>query len=219
MTICTNLDSKWVLQKLQETFGQMQSVPLGNIVISPPHKPKGIVTVNTPMEKEQVYIYMGYPTIGINHPDYQALKVATDILSSRLGLQLREVQGLAYSVGSGLSSAPDFGWFLVTMGTGKDNFQLARDGILAEISRLRTEPVSQTELRRAQNSIWGSSLTSQLSRINQAYYMALYYFMGVGYDYTEQYINQIRAVTIDDVLRVARQYYSTTDYYLATVGL
>jgi zinc protease len=219
MTICTNLDSEWVLQKLRETFGQMQSVPLGNIMITPPNNPNGVVTVNTPMEKEQVYIYLGYPTIGIDHPDYQALKVATEILSSRLGLQLREVQGLAYSVGSGLSSAPDFGWFLVTMGTGKENFQVARDGILSEISKMRTEPVSQTELRRAQNSIWGSSLTRQLSRINQAYYMALYHFMGVGYDYSERYIDQIRAVTIDDVLRVARQYYSTTDYYLATVGL
>jgi zinc protease len=219
MTICTNLDTEWALQKLRETFGQMQSVPLGNIVISPPEKPNGVVTVNTPMEKEQVYIYMGYPTIGINHPDYQALKVATAILSSRLGLQLREVQGLAYSVGSGLSSAPDFGWFLVSMGTGKDNFQVARDGILAEISKMRTEPVTPTELRRAQNSIWGSSLTRQLSRINQAYYMALYHFMGVGHDYMNQYIDQIRAVTIDDVLRVAGQYFSTTDYYLATVGL
>lgn len=219
MTICTNLDSDWVLQKLRETFGLIKSVPLGNITISPPVKPIGVVTVNTPMEKEQVYIYMGYPTIGIDHPDYQALKVATEILSSRLGQELREVQGLAYSVGSGLSSAHDFGWFLVTMGTGKDNFELARDGILAGIAKMQTQPVSQTELRRAQNSIWGSSLTRQLSRINQAYYMALYHFMGVGHDYMNRYINQIRAVTIDDIRRVAKQYFSTSNYYLATVGL
>jgi predicted Zn-dependent peptidase len=219
MTVCTNLESDWALSSLEETFGQMDRVPLGKIEIPAPNPPSGIVQSNTPMDKEQVYIYLGTPTIGINHPDYAALDVATEILSSRLSLELREVQGLAYSVGAGLATSPDFGWFVVSMGTGTNNYQIAYDGILAEINKMQTAPVSKAELRKAVNSIWGSSLTRQLSRINQAYYMTLYEFMGTGYDYQDEYMEQVKAVTIDDILRVAGEYLPSQDYYLATVGL
>ncbi|MBD3217993.1 MAG: hypothetical protein GF310_06905, partial [candidate division Zixibacteria bacterium] len=219
LTVCTNLELDWVLSRLEETFGQMDRVSLGKIEIPAPNPPSGIVKSNTPMDKEQVYIYLGAPTIGINHPDYAALDVATEILSSRLSLELREVQGLAYSVGAGLATSPDFGWFVVSMGTGTNNYQVAYDGILAEINKMQTAPVSEAELRKAVNSIWGSSLTRQLSRINQAYYMTLYEFMGTGYDYKNEYMEQVKAVTVDDILSVAAQYLPSQDYYLATVGL
>ena len=219
MTICTNLETDWVLNKIKNSFGQMESKALGNIQITPPRQPEGVVSNNIPMDKEQAYIYLGAPTIGIHNPDYPALVVATDILSSRLALELREVQGLAYSVGAGLSTTPEFGWYLVTMGTGKDNYQVAYNGILAEIEKMQSDPVSEAEIRKAQNSIWGSSLTRRLSRINQAYYMTLYDFLGMGFDYNDEYIDQIRSVTVSDVQRVAQKYYSTENYFLSTVGL
>lgn len=219
LAVCTNLEADKVIEKLQQTFGKMKEVPLGNITIPAPTTPAGIVKSDVPMNKEQVYIYLGAPTIGIDNPDFPALDVATDILSSRLGLELREVQGLAYSVGAGLGTAPNFGWFVVSMGTGKDNYQTAYDGIIGEINKIKTSPVTQVELTTAQNSIWGSSLTRRLSRINQAYYMTFYQFMGVGYKYQNEYIDKIRAVTIDDVQRVAAKYFPSDNYYLATVGL
>jgi zinc protease len=219
MTICTNFDADMVLEKIQKSFGQAEPVSLGNIHIDPPRQPSGVVAINTPMDKEQVYIYLGSPTVGISDPSYPALKVAVAILSSRLKLELREVQGLAYSVGAGVSSTPEFGWFLVTMGTGKDNYQVAYDGIMAEIARIQSEPVAASELRKAQNSIWGSSLTRQLSRINQAYYMTLYDFLGMGYDYNDEYIESIQAVTADKVLEIARSAFPSNDYFIATVGL
>ncbi len=219
MTICSNLDSDWVLDKVKETFGQMQKVSLGNIVIDPPSDPEGVVAVNVPMDKEQVYIYLGAPTIGIDDPDFAALDVATEILSSRLALELREVQGLAYSVGAGLSTAKDFGWFLVTMGTGNENYQTAYNGILAEIGKIQSSPVTEEELRKAKNSIRGSYLTARLSRINQAYYMTLYEFWNMGYDYGQEYMNKIQQVTIEDVQRVTSEQLPSESYFLSTVGL
>ena len=219
MTVCTNLDTEWVLDKIKGTFGQMEQKSLGNIQIAPPRQPEGVVANNIPMDKEQAYIYLGAPAIGINNPDYPALVVATDILSSRLALELREVQGLAYSVGAGLSTTPEFGWYLITMGTGVDNYQTAYDGILDQIEKIKSTSVTESEIRKAQNSIWGSSLTRRLSRINQAYYMTLYDFLGMGFDYNDEYIDQIRSVTSSDVQRVAQKYYSTENYFLSTVGL
>jgi predicted Zn-dependent peptidase len=219
MTVCTNLDSEWVSKNIKASFGQLQPAPLGNITVTAPEPPSGVVQSNIPMEKEQIYIYLGTPVIGISHEDFPALKVASDILSTRLGQQLRETQGLAYSVGAGVATAPDFGWFLVTMGTGKENYQTAHNGIINVIKSMTSEPPSEQELRKAKNSIWGSSLSRRLSRINQAYYLTLYEFFGTGYDYGEEYINKIRSVTIDDVLYVAEKYLPVDNYYLSTVGL
>jgi zinc protease len=104
------------------------------------------------------------------------------------------------------------------MGTGKDNFLAARDGIVGEIARLRTEPVTTEELTTAQNKLWGSSLTRRLSRVNQAYYMALNEYLGLGYDYDDRKEELIRAVTVEDVQRVAGSYFDTENYILTTVG-
>jgi len=219
MTICTNLDADWVLDKIRATFGKMDYVAQEEVDIKPPATPEGVVAVNIPMDKEQAYIYLGGPTIGINDPDFAALDVATEILSSRLALELREVQGLAYSVGAGLATAKNFGWFLVSMGTGVENYQVAYDGILGEIRRIQSEPVTEAEIRKARNSIQGSYLTRRLSRINQAYYMTLYEFWGMGYQYGPEYMEKIKNVSIEDIQRAASQYLPSENYFLSTVGL
>jgi predicted Zn-dependent peptidase len=78
--------------------------------------------------------------------------------------------------------------------------------------------VAREELETAQNTLWGSSLTSRLSRVNQAFYMGVDEFLGLGYDFSDRMITAIRAVTVDDVQRVARQYFHADSYIVATVG-
>jgi zinc protease len=170
------------------------------------------------MEKEQVYIFLGNGLPGSAHPDAVSIKLASAILSSRLGKVLREEQGLAYSVGAGSSFDRDFGWFVCTIGTGAANFETARDGIIAQIRRLKSEGPTEGELETAKNSLWGSSLTRRLSRINQAYYMGVNEYLGLGYDYEKRYVPQLRATTSEEVKAAAVKYFDTENYVLATVG-
>jgi zinc protease len=170
------------------------------------------------MEKEQVYIYLGEPMPGINSPDVYALDLMNSILSSRLGLNLREIKGLAYSVGSSVHFDKDFGWFIAAMGTRPQNYQVAVDGILDEMRKIKEEKVTADELEKAKNGIWGSMLFYRLSRISQAYYMGVNEFKGVGYDYDDKYIENLRRVTIDQVKQVAEKYLNIDNYVLAVVG-
>ena len=157
--------------------------------------------------------------MSIFDPDAPALRLAASILSDRLALELREKQGLAYSVGAGVTLDRDFGWYVAAMGTGRDNYEIARDGMLNEIEKLQKGPVDPDELKKAKNSLWGSHLTRRLSRINQAYYMGVNEFLGVGYDFDDKWISQLRKVTAEDVIKAARKYFSTENYILATAGL
>jgi len=218
MAVATNLDPKTVRDWIVSTFGTMarDNSPYGDIPIV--EKPGGIITSHQEMDKEQVYIYMGMVTAGLKSPDAAAIQMATSIISSRMGLNLREKQGLAYSVGMDVEFMPDFGWAVAAMGTGFKNLDNARIGMLEQINSVKAEPPSEEELQKAQNSTWGSMLLARASRINQAFYMCKNQFLGVGYDYENDYLSKVRKVTPGDVKKAAMNYLDTGNMVVATVG-
>lgn len=218
LTVCTDLDPEVMYQKLETAFGDMMPVEFEKALVTSVATPVGVVSDNIPMDKKQTYFYLGSAVCSADDPDAVPLRVAVDILSSRLGDELREKQGLAYRVGAGVSLVRDLGWYSAAMGTGTENFDQALTGMLGEMEKMRTEPVSADELEKATNSLWGSMLTARLSRINQAFYMAVNQFVGRGYDYEDDFIRQLREVTPEDVTRVAARYFDTKNYVLATVG-
>ncbi|GAB4315053.1 MAG: hypothetical protein Kow0074_02430 [Candidatus Zixiibacteriota bacterium] len=218
VSCATNLDVEETFELLENSFGQIAKGTPPSVSPSKPITPSGEVVAHVPMDKEQVYIYIGGPLPGASNPDAPALMVAGDILSTRMRDELREKRGLAYSVGAGIDFDREFGWYMGVMGTGKTNYAEARAGILDEIRRMQETLPTDQEVEIAQNSIWGSMLTRQLARTNQAYYMGVHEFLGLGYDYLDHMIDAIRAVRPSDVQRVARQYFDPENYILATVG-
>jgi predicted Zn-dependent peptidase len=218
MAVATNLDPQIVKEWIYATFGAMPEDESPFAGIPAVDKPKGIVTAHQEMDKEQVYIYMGMVMPGLKSPDAPAIQMASIIASSRMGLNLREKQGLAYSVGMDVEFMPDFGWAVAAMGTGFKNFEIAQAGMINQIDAVKSEAPSIKELQKAQNSTWGSMLLARAARINQAYYMCKNQFLGVGYDYENDYLSKVRKVTPEDVQRVAQAYFDTDNMVVATVG-
>lgn len=218
LTCVTGMPADSAMAIIESSFGVMTGNAPESVTIPAPATPATVQTEHKAMQKEQVYIFLGNAIPGAGSPEMAALLVANNILSGRLGGELREKQGLAYSVGSSVQFDRDFGWFACKMGTGKANYAKARDGIVDQIRRIQDEPVTKEELETAQNTLWGSSLTSRLSRVNQAFFMGVDEFLGLGYDYSDRMIEGIRTVTTDDVQRVAKQYFHADSYVLATVG-
>jgi len=218
ITVGTSMNADSMMTMLTKAFGDMPKI---NFEVDPamPGPPlAGVKPAHQELEKEQIYIFMGNLLPGVTDSNAAAIRVAAEVLSTRLQLNLREKQGLAYSVGAGATFDRDFGWFICSMGTGAANFERARDGILAEIEKLKTEGPTGEELETAKNSIWGTSLTRRLSRINQAYYMGVGEYLGIGYDYEDRQIPQIRALTASQVKDAAAKYFDTVNYVLATAG-
>jgi predicted Zn-dependent peptidase len=218
IAIATNVDPEIVRGWIYDTFREMARDDSEYPVVEVPGKPSGVVERHHEMDKEQIYIYMGSLTPGLKSPDAPAIAMASSIISTRMKLNLREKQGLAYSVGMGVSFMPDFGWTVVSMGTGFENYQLAKDGLIAEIGKVGEAPPEADELTKAQNSTWGSMMLARASRINQAYYMCKNEFLWVGYDYEDDYLTKIRNVTVDDIQRVVKDYFDTENMVIATAG-
>ncbi|MBN2227883.1 MAG: insulinase family protein [candidate division Zixibacteria bacterium] len=218
VSVCSNQDASFIMRLIKETLGSMPATGFTPVEPTAPSPPRGIKTAHEQMEKEQVQIYLGGLLPACGTPDATALKVAGEVLSNRLAANLREKQGLAYSVGASATLDRHFGWLICSMGTSAENYERARDGIIAEIERLKTEPPTEQELSDAVNGIWGSFLSANLARINQAYYLGVYEYLGLGYNYLESYINAIRAVTPQQVSDAAQKHFDTKNYVLATAG-
>ncbi len=218
VTIGTNDDPQKIMSLIKGTLGQIPKTDFTPLESPRPANVTGIKTAHQKMEKEQIYIYLGNLLPSANSPDAAALDVASAVLSNRLQKTLREKEGLAYSVGSSAVLDKNFGWLICSIGTSASNFEKARDGIIAEIEKLKANMPSEDEVNEAINSIWGSNLTSKLSRINQAYYMGVNEYLGLGYDYDDIYIDQIRKVDKGLVMKTARRYFDTKNYVIATAG-
>ncbi|MEZ5360381.1 MAG: pitrilysin family protein [Candidatus Zixiibacteriota bacterium] len=219
ITVGTNFDADTMMAMLTNIFRDMSGdVPTPTLAGGDIAPIVGVKMAHQEMDKEQVYIFLGNTVPGAKHPDALAIMLAGSILSDRLGKHLREEQGLAYSVGAGVGFDKEFGWYACTMGTGASNFITARDGILNEITILKKDGPTAEELEIAKNSYWGSMLTRQLSRINQAYYMGVNEYLGLGYNYYDKINEKMRAVTLAQVTEALQKYFDTQNYVLTTVG-
>ena len=98
----------------------------------------------------QAHLCLGLPGLPRDHPDQWTLELLNTLLgdgsSSRLFLSLREEAGLAYDVHSFQTDYADAGSLQVYAGVDPDDVPAAVEAILAELAKLRDEPVPASEL-------------------------------------------------------------------------
>lgn len=218
ITVISDRSPKDVIAALTKRFSGMakgEGKPQAYVPETPPPKPLRVAQF---VDKEQAYLYLGNILPGIASEDVPALEVANEVLSTRLGLTLREKEGLAYSVGSGVDFSKDVGWFFCAIGTGNENLDRAETGIREQIKLLQEKPVSDEELQTSINSFAGHWLRYHQTAINQAHYLSLYEFLGVGQGYDQTCLDRIRKVSAADVARAARQYFSSEKYIASIAG-
>jgi predicted Zn-dependent peptidase len=107
----------------------------------------------------QAQLCIGVPALHRDHPDSWTLAVLNAVLgdgmSSRLFLSVREELGLAYDVSSGIVDYADAGALEISAGVDPDKLPAALEAILAELARLRDEPVPPDELEKAKRYLAG----------------------------------------------------------------
>ncbi|HEV8532845.1 MAG TPA: pitrilysin family protein [Methylomirabilota bacterium] len=123
---------------------------------------------------EQVQVIMGFPGVSDTDPQRYALYLLNDIvggsMSSRLFQEVRERQGLVYSVHSGTQQYRDTGILYFYAGTDPANFGKVLKAFVREVRALKKDGVTAEELRRAKDHLKGNlllSLESSSSRMNR----------------------------------------------------
>ncbi|MEH1943590.1 MAG: pitrilysin family protein [Nostoc sp.] len=111
--------------------------------------------------KSEAVTYIGYNGISRKDPRYYAALVLNqilggDTLSSRLGTEVRDRQGLTYGIYSGFAAGINPGPFLIQMQTAPLDTQKAIASTLALLKQLREQGVTETEFNAAKRSITNS---------------------------------------------------------------
>lgn len=208
-----NVDTK----KIAEAFGSMlheTSAPkfdYKNCYVSKLFAPK---TINQKIKDLKTsWLFIGWQTAGVNDKkDFVTLKIINTMLgsglSSRLYRNLREADGLAYQLGSNYSPNILGGTFITYIGTNPDKLEYSREKMLAEVNKLKTEFVSDTELQEAKDRLKGGFIVALETNSSKALNIGLFETYGFGYDFLDKYIKMIDEVTASDIVKVSNKYFT-----------
>lgn len=164
-------------------------------------------------ELKTSWLFMGWQAAGAqDKKDFVTLKVINTMLgsglSSRLYRNLREMDGLAYQLGSVYSPKVLSGTFMTYIGTNPNSLEYSGKKMLNEINRLKKEFVSDSELKNAKDRLKGGFIITLETNAEKASTVGLFETYGFGYDFMNEYIKLIDEVTASDIIRVANKYFT-----------
>jgi zinc protease len=223
LCLAGDLDANEARQKVSQFFGPWKSapVPVAKLPPLPPLNEARVVVIDR--EVSQANIILGSMGIARSNPDFYAVQVMNYILggggfASRLLDNIRENRGLAYSVRSSFETGLEPGPFAVVLETKNASAGEAVNQVLAEMKRIRTEPVTAQELQNAKSYLIGSFPRKMDSLGKRAGLMSYVQFYGLGLDYPWRYPQLIQNLTPADIHRVAEKYLHPDKYLLVVVG-
>jgi zinc protease len=158
-------------------------------------------------EKAQAAIAMAFPGIPRRHPDRAAAQVWAAVasgLGGRLFEALRDRRSLAYTVVASAWLKARAGALVTYIATSPEREEEAREEMLRELDRFTREPVTESELRQAVNYLAGQAEVSRQTGSAVAAEILEAWVAGTGLGELADPAGAFRAVTADDVLRVAR---------------
>lgn len=219
IAVVGDVDSYEVIDRLEKAFATLPKGEAFAPELPQVKPPKGIVKAEkVRKEREQAHIALGFIAPSLKDPDRYPMEVLTEILSGmggRLFIELRDKRGLAYVVSAFFRPGYNTGSFVVYMATSPQNLNVSIAGIRDELKKLLLGRISTEEVEEAKSSIIGRYEIGLQSNSAQASDMALNELFGLGFDEFRRYSEKIKAVTVDDVKRVAKRYIDMDSYVLS----
>lgn len=174
---------------------------------------QNIIFTEEKQDANQAQIFQGWQFPTIFSKDYAVIILLNTILgssglSSRLFLELREKQGLAYTVRSVYEPYLLCGNFFVYIATEPKNIKTSVNGFDKEIKKIMTEIISDEELENAKSNAIGKRRFYQETNMLEASLTGYYEFLGLGYKFEEELLKDIKSVTKGMIIETAEKYFS-----------
>lgn len=195
-------------EKVNDLFGQFTGIKVSND-IPVFNKSLLILDKDVKIEKEgkgeRSYLFWGFTT-PIDAVDSPALRALSLILSDEIVFDIREKQGMAYQISTGIEIIDNKALFYINQGTRPQNVDTLVSQYQKFFSLKMLDKLSQADLEKSINMYLGKMAFRRLSSINQAYYMAnsLYFHNDINYE--KNILEKLRNITVKDVKDAASKY-------------
>jgi zinc protease len=212
-----------LVQKLERAFGNWpkgEARPISLPTLTPPAKAR-VLLIDRP-GSVQTSLWLGSLGIERRSEDYFAVLVMNHILgggpASRLFTNLREEKGYTYGVYSFFNGSRFPGVMLASTDVRTPVTEGALHELMAEVSRIGSEPVPDKELTNAKRALIGGFALSLDSPQTLVGNLATQKIYGLPADYWDTYPQRVEAITAADVQRVAKKYYDASRLQIVAVG-
>lgn len=216
-----DINPQEVIELVEKYFGDIPAQP-----------PIPEVTTIEPEQRGERRVYveydanpmlaMGYHKPNITHPDQYVFEVIQSLLSngrtSRLYKSLIEDKRLAVMARSysGGSKYPDL-YFIFATPRHPHTVEEVEKAIDEELERLKAEPPTEWELQKIKNQLEADFIRSLESNSGLADEIGYYEAVAGDWNYINITVEKIKAVTAQDVMRVASKYFTKKNRTVGTL--
>jgi len=216
VVVVGDVDPEAVIAAAERNFGSIpaRALPVRKPREETPQRGERRVTLQAPAELPYLVLGWKAPSLSsLEDPaDAYALIVAAGALdsgeASRFARGLVRGRELASSTSSRYSpfTRLDTLFTVAAVPTADTDMATLESALLQEIERLHEEPLDTAELQRVQARVIASEIFQRDSIRAQAFEIGMLQTIGLGWQVSDEYVERIRAVTAEDVQRVAREY-------------
>ncbi len=197
----------------------------GKEIIFPPKpiSPSEEKLIRIPKDNSlQNALYIGNSTITSEHPDFLALQFVIIALggyfSSRLMTNIREEKGLTYGIYSYLDTDRMGSTIVIEASVKKENTDLVLEEIDNEIKKLQNNGLDKDELITVKNYLLANMLKLIDGPYALAYYLNRVYNLGLDENIIYDHIREIKNISNEKIIEIARKYLKFEDFYKVIAG-
>ncbi len=212
-------DSAEMLERIKAVYGAIPSGEAPNLFVRPEPPQQGERRVRVERPGKTAFVQMAYRCPPATDRDWFALSILDSVLTGPSGLgggaidnktsriykALVETELAASVSGSMLPTVDPYVYTLTATVRDGRSPEEVEAALTAEVERLCAEPISQRELDKAKKQARALFAYSTEGVTGQAFWLAFSENFA-SYEWFEQYVSNLEAVTIEDVCDVAQRY-------------
>ena len=215
-----NVEHNQIVKLAKRYFGHLKARRRRPISSTP--QPKPSLRLRNKAELEQSHIVIGMPSPSLVSKDLYTSNLLSVILgggmSSRLFQTIREDLGLAYTVFASINPFRDCGYMTIYAGTSTDRLEKTIEATMAELRKIKTEPISEEELQRNKEQLKASvrlNLESSSSRMSALASNEMNFGRFISPD---EVISEIEAVTTKGLQALAKKIFQPEKLAVTLLG-
>ncbi|MCS7198298.1 MAG: insulinase family protein [Candidatus Bipolaricaulota bacterium] len=218
LVVVGDIEIEQTLQIVKEKFGTMErkSIPTQTYPKEPARTEKTVQEIRR--DVSQGYLIFAWPGPSIREAqDVYAMDVLITLLSdgrgSRFYKKLRKELGLVTAIDAGYFTQKEPGIFSIYAEFPYENRVAVEQAILQELKEILDGKLSADEVERAKTVLLAQEALQAETAAGFAGTLGFYSVVAGDYKFALTYPEKIRAITVQDIVEVARKYINLDTYY------
>jgi zinc protease len=225
LTLVGDFDPAQVRSLLETEFGTWEATGKPPAIYYPSvAMPESLISINSVLPgKAQVITYMGGAAINRQDPRYYSAFVLNqilggDTLSSRLGAEVRDRQGLTYGIYSNFLAGKNSGTFLIEMQTSPEDVTKAIASTRKLLGEMHRTGVTKEEVEAAKRTAISNYTVALANPEELAYRILMNKVYGLDEQELRSFTSKIQSVNLEQVNQAARELLNPDQIVVATAG-